>query len=91
MDGMYYYPGCCAILIGAVPHWPQHQNPGGDVDWALLGDLDAILLLCGDAAGEEEAVKKSTAFQVRDMTRLTPLWIYHGATTENSTLGRHGF
>jgi len=65
-------------VVGVVTERPQYQNPGGDVDWALLGDLDAILLLCGDAAGEEEAVKKSTAFQVRDMTRLTPIWISHG-------------
>jgi len=28
------------------------------------------MVLCGDAAGEDEAVRKSTAFQVRDGARL---------------------
>ncbi|KAF8303076.1 FACT complex subunit SPT16 [Clavulina sp. PMI_390] len=38
-------------------------NPVANVDWVVLDDMDAILLLSGDPAGEEEAVKKSTAFQ----------------------------
>lgn len=41
-----------------------------DADWQPLAELDAILLLSGESTAEEEAVKKSTAFQARKSTRF---------------------
>lgn len=51
-----------------------------DPDWAILSDLDAILVLCGDAAGEEEAVKKSTAFQVREFALSSTTFVLRRLT-----------
>lgn len=72
MGGSYfYYVSLQSILLPSSQlNGDVWQNSALDPDWTVLGDLDAILVLCGDAAGEDEAVKKSTAFQVRDETRF---------------------
>lgn len=50
-----------------------------DADWQPLAELDAILLLSGESSAEEEAVKKSTAFQARKSTRFNMFIVDRGA------------
>jgi hypothetical protein len=41
------------------------QGAGGSEEHAAIADADALLVLAGDPAAEDEPVRKGTAFQVR--------------------------
>lgn len=40
------------------------QNAGKNDDFSTIADADALLLVAGDPASEEEPTRKGTAFQV---------------------------
>jgi hypothetical protein len=59
-------------VVADSPLTPQSMARNGQdgqnhPDFLPLADLDAILILSGEAPAEDEAVRKSTAFQVRDL------------------------
>ena len=49
------------------------QEGQNQPDFLPLADLDAILIFSGEAPAEDEAVRKSTAFQVRDYFLNPPM------------------
>lgn len=40
------------------------QNAAQDDDYSSIADVDALFLAAGDPAGEDEPMRKGTAFQV---------------------------
>ena len=63
----FWLPGRC-FPLGARPAQPQlisRKSGSKDEDFSSVADCDALLLLAGDPAGEEEPTKKGVAFQVR--------------------------
>jgi hypothetical protein len=57
-------------LIRAIFRVLKAPSTASDPDWQPLANLDAILLLSGETPVEDEAVKKSTAFQVPYLARF---------------------
>jgi hypothetical protein len=51
------------------------QSAGKNDDYATVADCDALLILAGDPAAEDEVPKKSTAFQVCTLVRGQTHWI----------------
>lgn len=46
------------------------QNAGSSPELESMTGVDALLVVIGDPAGDDEPDRKSTAFQVRSWTRL---------------------
>jgi hypothetical protein len=58
--------GCVALSI------PSPQNTKKNDECSAIADVNALLLLAGDPAGEDEPIRKGTSFQVISSIILPP-------------------
>jgi hypothetical protein len=56
---------CIYKLISYGHTSPNTQSAKNDEDYSSIADTDALLLLAGDPAAEDEPMRKGTCFQVR--------------------------